>query len=273
MGKGTVLLVFIVLCVAFAVWFFLSGESVKRAQKEAQLTQQQHQEKEIQEQAAKREQELRDARKAREAREREAAEKKRMEDALASEKKSREEAESKAKQLEEAIRLAKEAALAAKQTVEASPKETPVQADEKKMVKCPICQGGKLVPCDKCFRTGKVLVGKVCPECGGTKTVCATCRGVGNVVCVPCRGTGKNLNPWGYPEPRRIGPFVYVNCQLCAGTGRVPCPGARCDKRGFIVCDKCRNRGKIPVREPCPDCDGKGRKECARCNGTGEERP
>ncbi len=191
---------------------------------------------------------------------------------LEAERKAREEARLKAlaeadrKEAEEDAR--KEAAEAAKRKAAAEAALT--ERASTQTVKCPTCGGGKTVPCDACFRTGKVTVGKVCPECNGVKTTCPTCQGVGNVMCVPCNGTGKNLDIYGRPVPRRIGPFLYANCQICGGDGRVQCPGARCDKKGMLVCDRCRNRGKISVQEACTACDGKARKDCQVCNATGE---
>ncbi len=272
MGKANLILMLIVLGVGITIGVFLSGESARRTQREMKLA---HEEEKLatQKQISDLESELADAGRVRT---KEAAEKKQLEDTLAGEKTRREGAESRAKQLEYTNRRLQETvALAERKAKEEAPAALPAAPvtlsapAPRKMVRCPVCTGGKLVPCTKCKLEGKVLVVHECPTCHGQKAVCGNCNGVGNVVCTPCRGTGLNLDAYGNPCPQRIGPFVYTNCRLCGGTGRVKCPAARCEK-GFNVCEKCHNRGKITVQEPCPDCTGKGRVSCTRCEGTGE---
>ncbi len=277
MDKGHMVVLLVVLGLGVLVGFFLSGDSAARAHNREKLALQDEKLK-IEKRLEEAETELTAATKARKQSD---FDKKQAQGLLAMETARREEMEKRAKQLDRLDAKVKELdaanrklqeslALAEGKAVEAAKAVPVVQEEPTEMVKCTACGGGKTVPCDKCDHTGKVLAAKVCPECGGKKTLCPTCGGAGNVTCVPCNGTGKNLDMMGRPVPRRIGPFLYADCALCKGSGRVQCPGARCDKKGFLVCEKCRNRGKITVQEPCQDCSGDGRADCAVCQGTGE---
>lgn len=105
------------------------------------------------------------------------------------------------------------------------------------------------LPCRACAASGK------CAGCAGTGVVaCPACRGTGRGVqvttetpCPRCRGKGHYASALG----------VYIPCTQCGKTGVLkqtkipPCPD--CGGRGRIVCPRCQGA------RACPACQGRGR--------------
>ena len=266
MGKAKALLLLLPLGVGIAIGVFLTSGASERAQNDLKSALERDKAA-MQRQVADAQQETIDAQRVKQ---RIADEKRLVEDDLDREKKRREDiegrlkaSESRAKQMDEAYRKLLDIVSQAQSRPREVPSEAPVVRDHKtEFIKCTACKGAKFVFCQKCAHTGKSINTQVCPDCGGVKITCEVCKGAGNIVCAACAGKGTVAHS-------HIGPFVYNKCGQCGGTGRVDCPGVRCAK-GVMLCEKCRNRGKITTQEPCQYCDGKGRMECALCQASGE---
>jgi len=161
---------------------------------------------------------------------------------------------------------------------------------------CPECLGRQTVCCPECEGGGTVSLESVCPRCNGKKEDCPSCptphpfemvapgpprenqppirtgpppgyryRGIpGTVRCTACNGTGRRAS-------RTIGPFRTSGvCQRCGGAGEKRCPKFCQD--GFLVCPRCRDKGKVTVDSECSSCKGTKQVSCLSCGGTGRRR-
>lgn len=158
---------------------------------------------------------------------------------------------------------------------------------------CPVCLGNGL--CKKCEgRGGDVRICNkcICPACSGTR-LCTDCKGHRYVTCTTCNGSGigreeRKFEPChscrgrGWKEGLRGagGSITKVTCLVCGGskgsytTERTPC--AACDGTGRKNCVKCQGSGSCPTckglgrRSDCLICKGQGRylEPCPECKGT-----
>jgi DnaJ-class molecular chaperone len=148
---------------------------------------------------------------------------------------------------------------------------------------CPKCKGEMIPVWEKCvICKGNKQFFKICPQCGGLKTIeisCLLCKGSGvksgrTVNCSVCSGLGmraRNVCPecdgegtirLGRQIINGIVESVFGPCHLCDGIGRVSKP---------TYCEVCLGTGKVKEKESCRRCHGSGkvRIPCFDCNQTG----
>ena len=112
--------------------------------------------------------------------------------------------------------------------------------------------------CQICGGDGRLYEPQVCPDCSGSgvksRESCPKCHGSRKIDCLRCEGDGKIKD--------LVTPAICWNCN---GTGK---------GKFFTYCKICGGDGKIndnwPPPETCPKCNGSGKIDCGRCNGTGE---